>query len=283
MKHLIVSADDFGLTKSVNAGIVKAHKEGIVTSLNLIPTGDAFEDALRIVRETGLKEAGVHLSLTETSPLTDPAKIPTLVDKKGVFNKHYYQFLFKFLLKRIDIDHIYIELRSQLEKVLAAGLRLTNLSSHEHLHMIPAILKIFIELAGQYKIPCIRYPYGERPIWRPGIKEIYRRIILTWFEKGLGKALKAQGLTCTDNLIGFLYSGNLDEEILMKMIKSLPDGVTELVCHPGFLGPQVLDRYKFHMNCEEELYGLTSRRVKDLINKEGVKLIPYPERSLVGH
>ena len=83
MKRLIVTADDFGMTKRINEGIVKAHREGIVTFLNFLPSGEAFDDAARIAKELNLKEIGAHLALTETIPVTAPEKIQNLVAKDG--------------------------------------------------------------------------------------------------------------------------------------------------------------------------------------------------------
>src|SRR3990167_2854307 len=137
MKQLIVTADDFGLTKSINEGIVKAYKEGIVTFLSLMPTGEAFSDALKLAEELKLKEIGAHLSLTETKPLSDPSTIPSLVAKNNKFYKNHNEFFIKFLLKTIKHDHVYIELKKQLDELKKRGIKITNLSSHEHIHMLP--------------------------------------------------------------------------------------------------------------------------------------------------
>ncbi len=101
MRYLIVNADDFGLTKSINEGIVKAYTQGIVTSSSLMPTGEAFEDALERINNFKLGSIGAHLSLTETSPVADPAKIPSLIAKDNKFHKNHNEFLIKFLLKSI--------------------------------------------------------------------------------------------------------------------------------------------------------------------------------------
>src|SRR3989338_4936855 len=116
MKYLIVSADDFGLTKSINEGIVKAYKEGIVTSLNLLPTGEAFEDALNLAKGLKLEDIGAHISLTETGPLTDPGLIPSLVTRGGRFYKNHNEFFLKFFLGAIDRDQVYVELKNQLDR-----------------------------------------------------------------------------------------------------------------------------------------------------------------------
>ena len=277
MKKLIVAADDFGLTKSVNEGIVKAHKEGIVTCLNFLPSGDAFEDALRLAKEIGLKEAGAHLALTETSPSANPSKIPTLVADGNRFYKGHGQFLRKLLFGKIDLDQVYIELKSQLDRVEGSGVRITNLSSHEHIHMMPEILDIFVKLAKEYDIPAIRYPHGDYSSSPYSLRKIYKRTILSCLAGSMTRTMRASGIISPDHFLGFLDSGKLTEDIVLGMLGFLAEGTTELVCHPGFLGPEVLDRYAFHKNCEAELFALTSRRVKKLINERGIKLVSYGE------
>lgn len=277
MKQLIVAADDFGLTRSVNEGIVKAHKEGIVTSLNLLPTGDAFEDALRLARQMNLKEAGAHLALTETFPAADPSKIPTLVAAGNRFYKGHGQFLRKLLFGKIDLDQVYVELKSQLDRVEGSGIRITNLSSHEHIHMMPEILDIFVKLAKEYDIPAIRYPHGDRSHGPDSLRRAYKRVILSCLAGSMTRTMRASGIVSPDHFLGFLDSGKLTENVLLGMLGFLAEGTTELVCHPGFLGPEVLGRHTFHKNCEAELFALTSRRVKKLIDERGIKLASYGE------
>lgn len=277
MKNLIVTADDFGLTKSINEGIVRACKEGIVSFLNFIPSGEAFEDALRLCPELKLKEIGAHLALTETRPVTDPSKIGTLVVPGGGFYKNHAAFLLKVVLKKINPEEIRLELKSQLEKLKRTGIPITNLSSHEHIHMVPRVLEIFTDLAKEYNIPTIRFPQNEIPCHGLSFKKMYKTAILSYFNSGIKKRLTAAAISYADNLTGFLDSGNMDEKTVLKILRCLKEGTTELVCHPGFLGPEVLDRYRFHMNCESELFALTSPRVKKAVKDNGISLMGHSE------
>jgi predicted glycoside hydrolase/deacetylase ChbG (UPF0249 family) len=99
--------------------------------------------------------------------------------------------------------------------------------------------------------------------------------VISYFEKGVEKLLKRGEIAYTDYFKGFLDSGNLTEETLLRLIGSLNEGVTELVCHPGFIGPEVVDQYRFHVNSEAELFALTSPRVKKLIRASGVELTTF--------
>jgi len=277
MKYLIVTADDFGLTRSVNEGILRACREGIVTSVSVLPTGEAFEDAIRSAKAAGIKSVGAHLALTETTPVTDPRKIPTLVAKDNRFYKDYLRFFFKLFSKKIDHGQVYIELKGQLDRLITAGIPVTNLNSHEHIHMMPDILKIFVRLAKEYNIPSVRYLHGDILLSPFKIKKIYKAIVLSYFGGRMNSVLEGSGTARPDNFIGFLDSGDLNESILINMLNALGEGTAELVTHPGFLGPELLERYRFHLNCESELFALTSPRVKKTIKDKNIKLITYEE------
>ncbi|MFH0763553.1 MAG: ChbG/HpnK family deacetylase [Candidatus Omnitrophota bacterium] len=277
MKQLIVSADDFGLTKSMSEGAVKAYRDGIVTSLNLLPAGSAFEESLYLLKDIKLNEIGAHLSLTETSPVTDPARITSLVTKEGNFHANYPPFFINLFTGKIKTDDIYLELRSQLDRLKRTNLPIVSLNSHEHIHMMPFLLKIFIELAGEYNIPFIRYPHGDRLVSPFSLKKLFKAIVLSYFGKRIEGMVRESGIYAADNFLGHLDSGNLNEGVLIRLLDNLREGTTELVCHPGFLSPQILDRYTFHLDCESELSALTSRRVKRVIEDRGIRLVTYGE------
>lgn len=277
MKYLIVSADDLGLSDSINRGIIAACEEGIVTSVNVIPTGDAFYDAMALLRVAKVKELSAHLALTETVPLTERSDIQTLVSRDGRFPKSYPGFLFDFFRGKMDRGQIYLELKSQLDRLKASNLPITNLSSHQHIHMLPGILEIFIELAKEYNVPSIRYLSGDVLCYPYHPKKFFKKAILGYFANKMKRALDSASIHHADNLLGFMDSGNITEELLIGMFKKIPEGVTELVTHPGFISTEVLDRCIFHRNCETDLAALTSRRVKGAIAGNGIKLISFGE------
>jgi chitin disaccharide deacetylase len=276
MKYLIVSADDFGLAKNINEGIIKAYKEGVVTCVNLMPSGEAFDDALKLTRMIGLNEIGAHLALTQTKPLTEIGKIPTLLAKDGSFCQNYTEFFLRFIRNRIDLEQVYTELKSQINVLQMAGLRITNLSSHEHIHMAPVILDIFVKLARECRIPAIRFLHKENS-FHIKINHLYKNIILFCLEGRVKKILNASSICSPDNFSGFLHSGKLKEEMVLRIIESLEEGTTELVCHPAIIGPDVLKKYGFHKNGELELSALTGNAVKRLINDRKIQLLSYGE------
>ena len=175
MKYLIVSADDLGLSESIDRGIIKGYEEGIVTCLNVLPTGAKFYEAMALLRVTKAKEVSAHLALTETAPVSEAAKIPSLIAEDGAFHKSYIGFLSDFLQKKIDRDQIYIELKNQVERIKEASFPITSLSSHQHIHMLPGILDIFVRLAKEYDIPSIRYLHNDRFSYPYSAKKIFKK------------------------------------------------------------------------------------------------------------
>jgi len=225
MKQLIVAADDFGLTKSVNEGIARSYEEGIVTSLNLLPCGEAFDDAVALAKKIGLDEAGAHLSLTQTLPVSDTAKIPSLVGADGKFSKGHAQFFLKYISRAIRLDEVYTEWRAQLARAIASGMEITILSSHEHLHILPGLLDILIRLAEEHDIRAIRYPHADRSCLKISAGILLKKLTLSCFEKRMGSAIKSSGLVTPEHFRGFLDSGSITEGVLLDTIACIVSGV----------------------------------------------------------
>jgi len=208
-------------------------------------------------------------------PVTDGASIPTLVTKDGSFRRNYVHFFLDLFLNRINKDEIYRELRNQLETLKKTGIPITCITGHEHIHMMPSILHIFIRLAKEYNIPFIRYPHKDLLVEPVSAKKLIKLFVMSVFEKRMGVILRESALRYTDHFAGLIDSGNLTEGLILKMLKKVEDGTTELVCHPGFLGPEIIDRCIFHLNCEGELSALTSKRVKKALQNNGIGLSGY--------
>lgn len=267
MKYLIVTADDLGLTGSINEGIARAYCEGIVTDTSVIPTGEAFDDAVRVVKNLKLEGIGAHLALTETRPLL----------KSSRFYRNHNAFFFKSIFGDIDTDGIYDELKAQVELLRSHGLKITHINSHEHIHVIPKIFDIFLRIAKEYNIPAIRFPASDRGAKISRFGEIYKKTILSYFAPGMKKALAGSMLMTTDFFIGLLDAGKLHEDSLLEILKNLKDGVTELVTHPGFLSPEVMDRYSWHAGAETELAALTANRVRNAVKRPDIRLVSFGE------
>ena len=266
-KYLIVTADDLGLAKSINEGIAKACAEGIVTAASIIPTGEAFDDAVKTAGDLRFKGMGAHLALTETKPLLPSSR----------FYKNRSTFFSDLFFEKVDLDNVYAELKAQLELLRKSEIKITHINSHEHIHMMPRLLRIFIRLAKEYSIRAIRFPRGDRPAKALSIGDNYKSLVLDYFSGRIEKELGGSGLVYTDSFIGLLDAGRFNIDRIKGALGNLKEGVTEIVTHPGFLSPEVLDRYPWHKGGETELFALTDKRVKKALKDNNIRLISFDD------
>ena len=153
MLKLLVHADDFGLSEEVNEGILRAHRDGVLTSTSLMANGAAFEHAVGLTRTTPSLDVGIDLTLVEERPILDPREIPSLVDKDGRFHPHITTLAKLYLQGKIRPEEVHRELEAQIRKVRSHGVAISHADSHQHAHMLPDILRTTVELARSTTFP----------------------------------------------------------------------------------------------------------------------------------
>jgi len=236
---LIVTADDVGLHRGMTEGAIRAHRQGIVTACSVVANGTAFDDAVERLRDVPSLEVGVHLALVEERSLTGMR-----------FPRSYA----RFVLGRKDFVAIERELRAQIERVLASGLRVTHLNGHQHLHMWPRVFAIVERLANEFAIGYVR-----RVRDRGGRGGIVRRIAIA--------ALNALG--SGGSTIGIMEAGHLTADRIIDLLPYV-DGTTELVTHPG-IGVDAYPHWNYAWDAETE--ALCDPRVRQAIADRGIELI----------
>lgn len=158
----------------------------------------------------------------------------------------------------------YSELRAQIEKIIAAGIRPTHLDSHKHTHIAPKVFRAMVRLAHEFRIPFVRLPLDTT---LPGVSA------LRWIYKRLARGCDVQ---MTDYFMGFRLTGRLNERTLAAALELLSDGTTEFMCHPGFLGSELQSSAtRLKQSRVEELKALTSPAVRELITRRGIQLTPF--------
>lgn len=255
MKRLIINADDFGFTRDVNAGIVHAHREGVLTSATLMANGEAFDDALELARETPTLDIGCHLVLVQGKSLLTRRPFPETLP----------QLLSAVAMRRLNV---YAELRAQIEKIFSAGLRPSHLDSHKHAHMLPLIFRVVVRLAREFAITYVRLPLDETVRFAQlpcsAANRFYRRVAGEY------------QIEMTDHFLGFRLTGTLTEDTFAAALCSLREGTTEFMCHPGFMGPELRQaRTRLKQSRLHELEALTSPRIRNLMAAEGVHLATF--------
>lgn len=287
MKKLIVNADDFGLTEGVNRAIIEGHKKGIITSTTLMANGRAFNSAVTAALTTPELGIGVHLNVTQGLPVSPAFMVPSIVTSEGAFYRSPAFVARRFLARKAKLSDAERELRSQIEKVASAGINITHLDSHKHIHLLPPIFTIVVKLAREFGIKCVRCPV--EPAWSAfGVLQSGRR---RWPGMAkqylLGRALstlatcqarKVQdaGLCSPDRFCGLSQTGFLDAALLEQILKTLPEGTSELMCHPGYVDEALLGaRTRLLGERETELEALTNASIRQLVTELGIELISY--------
>ena len=277
MKKLIVNADDLGLTPGVNRGVLRAFQDGIVTSASLLVTGSAFDDAVALARQKPELDVGLHLTLVEEQAILGREVLPTLVDESGRLPRTSGEFLRRALLARISWDEVESEIAAQIARFQNTGLRLSHLDSHQHLHMFPPVFQIVRRLTRGMDNVWIRNPAGP---WRKSPDVRMGR----WVQRlGLNlTCVSAQALLglrvpqMPDGMYGFEVGGCLTRSALEQILRKIPDGLYELICHPGEDDADTRRRYgHWDYRWAEELEALTAPETRMVLKEQGIALTSF--------
>ncbi len=278
MKYLIVNADDYGLDECINQAVILAYRQGIVTSTTILANGDAFHSGIKSLRENSGLGVGVHLTLVNGNPLSRPEEIPTLINGEGKFFNSYQEFIPRFLSGKIKLKEIRTEWAKQISRVREQGIPIDHLDSHQHLHVFPGINQVTAELAGEFGIGRIRLP-REKLIFYGGTVPAPGRLLARnalSCVSGLSKpCFSKQCLLMPEHFYGMLWGGHLNQAKLKTIVRHLPEGVSEIMTHPGLSGETLERKFPWGYQWEAELAALTSMEVRAMIDQQKTKLIPY--------
>ena len=262
-KRLVVNADDFGFTPDVNEGIVEAHQRGILTATTLMANGDAFDDAVRLAHDVPSLDIGCHLVLVGGKSLLTGKPFPVTVTQLLV------------ALARTQIRP-YDELRAQVQRILNAGLHPTHLDTHKHTHLAPPVLDAVARLGEEFGIRWVRRPldFPLRTAVPPLVKLTSRSFGL--LRHRFHRVLEEHRCRTTDYFAGFQVTGRLRTAELVELLTLVPDGTTELMCHPGKCGPALRQaRTRLKESRQAELEALTAPEARAAIERSGIELASY--------
>ena len=280
MRRLIVNADDFGLHAAVNRGILTAHTEGIVSSTSLMAGGAAFDDAVRIARHCPQLGVGVHLTLVGARPVLPVAEVSSLLDEAGDFYGSYPLFIKRFLRGKIRLAEVERELAAQIDRVRMAGIQPSHLDSHQHLHVLPGIGGLVLDLARRFSIRAIRIPaepvafIGATPAT---VGRLVGRGGLTMLANLFRQHAAAAGIRTSDHFYGMLAGGQLTEPAILAILRRLPPGDSELMTHPGFADESLADAFRWDYQWDAERQALTAPAVRALLAERQIRLISFRE------
>jgi chitin disaccharide deacetylase len=280
VKRLIVTADDFGLSLPVNEAVEKGHRQGILSAASLMVGAPAAKDA--VARARGLRSLGVglHLTLLDGRPSLPPEKIPGLVGRDGRFSSDPFRFgvaLFHSPELRRQAN---AEISTQFERFGETGLVMDHINSHQHFHLHPVVLRAIIQLAPRYGSPPVRLPLepfgtslkanGDRPMGR-----MTNWLFYLGQTRRLRRGLFAAGMQSNDHVFGLYDSGAMVEDRLLRLIRHLPFGISEVYCHPASGRWEGPDNFPFCYRCEEELHALLSPNIKAELDAAGLSPLSF--------
>jgi len=269
-RRLIVNADDFGRSHSVNEAVVRAHREGILTTASLMVNETACNEAVALARENPKLGVGLHLTLLCGKSALPPERIPGLVNAQGEFGNRPVDVGISYFFKRDLREQLRAEIHAQFEKFRATGLPLDHVNGHLHLHLHPTVFRILMEDAAPLGIRHLRLTRdclsrSRRMTRGHWFYRLSHAAIYEWLSRRARGPLQQRGIRHAQITFGLLQNARVDEEYILKLLPELPPGDSELYSHPS------LDEFK------HEFGALISPRVKERAGKLGIELIRYQD------
>lgn len=265
---LVVVADDFGRSPSINRAVAEGREKGILTAASIMAGGPAFEDAVYIARKTALS-VGLHVTLCDGNSVLPPLSIPDLADKGGRLPRNPLRAWLRYSLPSL-LEQIDREIEAQFETLRENGIRPTHVDGHHHLHMQPSIFRIVCRHAVRRGVRWIRIPRERLPVALSGAARsglsFAEWAVFGFLSLAHGNQARQSGLRSADRAFGLSVTGRLDEKRLLQMV-ARTEGVTEIFLHPD----------TETIAGQRELEALCSPAVRSRIASLGVRLAGYGE------
>lgn len=262
MMKLIVNADDFGMTKGITRGILKAYQEGVLTSTTAMVQGLYFKEAMAEAFDIDFYDIGLHLNITQGKPVCDPKDIPSLVDNRGEFH------VFKVGADYLNIKEVEMELEAQIAKFLEVYDQPTHFDGHHHFfNMSEDLQALFVSLGKKYGVPLRTLV----------LKDTMNQDKLVHRNKRYQLLYEASNIKTTDYFILHFYGDHISEDLLFSEVFKHDDQDTvELMVHPGFYDEDLITvGGGYDKQREVELAVLISEQVKRVFNSRGIELISF--------
>jgi len=273
-KRAIINADDFGFSRGVTEGILRAHREGVVTSTTVTANMPAAEEAVRRLAESPGLGLGVHLNVTQGPVLSKRGA--ALAGEDGMMRWNPGELLWACIRRPRLLGAVEAECDAQIRWVLDHGVHPTHLDGHQHVHAFPPIFVRVAALAGRYNIPFVRWPREKLP--GPGWPRVsaQRRRIRRWLNlfSGIDRTLCGR-LRGTSGTWGIAHTGEIDAAWLIQAARSLEPGVIEIMTHPGLYNDLDSAWTWLGQSRRVEMEALCDTAVREAFHNHGVELIHY--------
>jgi len=287
VRNLIVNADDLGWTEGVNRGIAEAHRNGIVTSASLLANGRAFANGVELLRAMPGLRVGVHLNLSQGEPVAAREQVKSLVNEAGMLAGGLEGLLLRLARRGLLFEEAEREWDAQIRKVRGAGIQPTHLDGHKHVHMLPGLFEIALRLAKRHGIGAVRVALESSNLRAALATGREHRVSVVMKQGVQARGLKLlardareqadrMGIATADYFCGIAQTGEMTREGVTRLLKSLPEGTTELVCHPGFVDAELgKSATRLQASRQTEVEILTDTGIRNLVASQGIRLIDY--------
>ncbi len=273
-KRVIINADDFGWSAGVSEGILRAHREGVVTSATMACNMPAAAEAVRLLADAPRLGVGVHLNVSQGPPLSHAGR--RLAADDGLMDRSAMGVILDCATRPWALSAVRDEFEAQIRWALDHGVRPTHLDSHRHCHAFAPIFARVVELARRYNIPFVRR-LGEPAAVRrlEGAPAGQRRLSVILNCNMRIDATITTDCFATGGTWGVARVGGISSGWLCKAAVMLRRGVTEIMTHPG--NPAGLDAGQTRLleSRRRELEALCEPAVADAFRRAGVELVNY--------
>jgi hopanoid biosynthesis associated protein HpnK len=279
IKRVIINADDFGLCRSVNEGVILAHTQGILTSATLMANTPGFEQAVELARDNPRLGVGLHLNFVRGRPVSPPEKISSLVGADGLFFRRAAAVVLGLFSGRIKKGDLEREGRAQVEKALASGVRLSHFDSEKNIHVLPPLAGLVVKLAEAYNVRKVRFikEYGLSA----AVSQAFKAWFLTLSSRLAAAKFRRAGLVIADRFYGICNSGRMTSGRLRKILAGFRSGSAEIMVHPGCPSQEMTDlettvgTYYINRYRQAELQALLDPGPAETASRCGVRLISF--------
>ena len=285
-RRLIVNADGFGFTYGNNRGILECCAARVVRSVSVNANFPAVEDTPELLEQFPDVSVGVHMNLSVGSCVSDPLSIPDLVDEQGTFLGP--ELARRLIRKQVPFDQMVRELSAQVERLQSYGARPSHWDGHQNQHLYPGYFDAALEVGLKYGIQRMRTHYHHlfamgggrwcRAAWHL-LTHPKRAATYTVARAKMRRARRA-GMRMADRLIspGLIDSTRkFDKRFWLELFRTLPEGTSEVYCHPGYPDDTLRSQAKYVEKRAAELEILREPALAEAACQCGVELISFNE------
>jgi hopanoid biosynthesis associated protein HpnK len=275
VKAIIFNADDFGASAQTNRAILRAHREGVLTSASLMVNEPAAREAAEIAQAHPSLAVGLHLTLSGGVSALPPESIPHLVNAGGRFRTNPTRAGLVCFFSRAARREAVREIEAQFARFVSFGLRLSHVDGHQHLHLHPVIWDTLLRCGEALGVRCVRIPYEE---FLPATRErlAARRIEWLYFRALRRRCLRkmaGRGFIVADRVYGHLETGRMNAQYVVDLLGRLGGRTNEIYLHPGT--PHAKPLPDGPPGMDVELDALLSPRVQRCLEERSIRLTTY--------